>query len=57
MVFDRPDVKWNELARGGQQVITLPVLPAGMLIEPFVRQLAAALRNVMDSAMQGEARS
>ncbi len=54
LVFDKPDVKWNELARGGQQVVTLPVLPAGMLVEPFVGQLATALRKAMDDAMKNQ---
>jgi thioesterase domain-containing protein/acyl carrier protein len=50
-VFDRPGVKWDQLAKGGVEVVVLPVYPAGMLLEPFVRHLAVALRRSMDAAM------
>jgi thioesterase domain-containing protein len=41
-----PDVKWDGIA--AQEVISLPVYPAGMLLEPFVRDLAAALKKCVD---------
>jgi phthiocerol/phenolphthiocerol synthesis type-I polyketide synthase E len=50
-LFDRPDAKWDRLARGGHEVIVLPVYPAGMLVEPFVRHLASALRTAIDAAI------
>ncbi len=50
VVFDKPDLKWDRLALGGQKVIVLPVYPAGMLLEPFVQRLAAALRVSIDDA-------
>lgn len=50
--FSSPALKWDQLAQGGQEVITLPVYPAGMLVEPFVRHLAEGLRMCMDSAIQ-----
>jgi hypothetical protein len=50
-LFDRPDAKWDRLARGGHQVIVLPVYPAGMLVEPFVQHLASALRTAIDAAI------
>ena len=50
-LLDRPDVKWNKLAQGGEQVVVLPVYPAGMLVEPFVAHLADALRKSIDAAM------
>ncbi len=50
-MFDNPDAKWNQLAQEGQEVVTLPVYPAGMLVEPYVKHLAAALRQSMDRAM------
>ncbi len=53
-MFDRPGIKWEDLARGGQEVVTLPVSPAGMLIEPFVRDLAFGLRASLDRAIAGE---
>ena len=49
--FDKPNAKWEEIALGGQEVVTLPVYPAGMLVEPFVQQLAAALRSCIDKSM------
>ena len=51
-MFDLPGVKWDQLAQGGQDVIVLPVYPAGMLIEPFVKHLATALRKSMDDAIR-----
>jgi phthiocerol/phenolphthiocerol synthesis type-I polyketide synthase E len=51
-VFSKPGLKWELLARGGQNTITLPVYPGMMLIEPFVEQLAAILRNRIDSAVR-----
>ncbi len=50
-VFSKPDLKWDRLAKGGQEVIVLPVNPATMLVEPFVGHLAAALRRSIDAAM------
>jgi phthiocerol/phenolphthiocerol synthesis type-I polyketide synthase E len=46
-----PDVYWEGLARGGYDVVVLPVYPAGMLLEPFVKQLAAELTVSVDRAM------
>jgi phthiocerol/phenolphthiocerol synthesis type-I polyketide synthase E len=51
-MFNRPDAKWDQLAQAGQEVVMLPVYPAGMLVEPFVQQLAAALRASIDKAIQ-----
>jgi len=51
-VYDKPDAKWDKLALRGQEVIVLPVYPAGMLLDPFVKQLALALRKAIDGAMQ-----
>jgi surfactin family lipopeptide synthetase A len=50
-IFSKPDLKWDRLARGGQDVVVLPVNPASMLVEPFVGYLAAALRQSMDAAI------
>ena len=46
-----PDIYWDRLAGGGYDIVTLPVYPAGMLLEPFVEQLAAELKVCMDKAM------
>ena len=48
-IYNRADVKWDRLARA-QEIIVLPVYPAGMLAEPFVKNLAAVLRNSIDKA-------
>jgi len=52
-MFDNPDARWDRLAKGGQEVVTLPVYPAGMLVEPYVKHLAKALRMSIDRAMSG----
>jgi phthiocerol/phenolphthiocerol synthesis type-I polyketide synthase E len=51
-VFSKPGLKWDQLAQEGQEVIVLPVYPAGMLVEPFVEHLAVALRKCMDAAIR-----
>ena len=51
-VFDKPDAKWDRLALRGQEVIVLPVYPAGMLLDPFVKHLAARAPKAIDGAMQ-----
>jgi hypothetical protein len=50
-IFDKPDLKWDQLAQGGQEIVVLPVYPASMLLEPFVKYLAEALATAMDQAM------
>jgi phthiocerol/phenolphthiocerol synthesis type-I polyketide synthase E len=51
-IFDMPNVKWDRLAQRGEQVVNLPVYPAGMLVEPFVRHLAVGLRKAIDNAIE-----
>ena len=51
-LFDKPGAKWDQLAKGGQQVVVLPSYPAGMLVEPFVKHLAAALEKSIDDAVR-----
>lgn len=50
--FDKPDAKWDRLALRGQEVVVLPVYPAGMLLDPFVKHLALALHKAIDGAMR-----
>lgn len=50
-IFDKPDLKWDALAEAGQEVIVLPVYPASMLVEPFVKHLAKALAQALAQAM------
>ncbi|HXY07799.1 MAG TPA: thioesterase domain-containing protein [Terriglobales bacterium] len=52
-MFDNPGARWERLAQAGQQIVTLPVYPAGMLVEPYVKHLADALRKSIDRAMSG----
>lgn len=49
--YNEPGVYWEELALGGQEIVTLPVYPAGMLLEPFVKDLAAVLEAHINRAM------
>lgn len=51
-MYERSDAKWDRLALEGQEIIVLPVYPAGMLLNPFVGHLAIALRDSMDNAMR-----
>ena len=51
-VFDKPDLKWDQLAQGGQETVVLPVYPGSMLVEPFVTRLAEALRKCLDEAIE-----
>jgi thioesterase domain-containing protein len=41
--YSGTDLKWSQIALEGEQIVSLPVYPAGMLIEPFVKDLAEAL--------------
>jgi thioesterase domain-containing protein/acyl carrier protein len=56
-MFEGPDVHWDKLAMKGKEVITLPVYPAGMLVEPFVKHLAASLKSAIDYAIRGNTAS
>lgn len=50
-IYRGSDVYWSSIAQEGDRVVTLRVYPAGMLIEPFVSELAAALRQRMDASL------
>jgi thioesterase domain-containing protein/acyl carrier protein len=54
-IFNKANLKWDQLARGGQEVIVLPVYPASMLLEPFVAHLAEAVSKSIDRALAREA--
>ncbi len=43
---------WSRLARGGHEILTLPVYPAGMLLEPFVKHLADALKTTISRTIR-----
>jgi amino acid adenylation domain-containing protein len=51
-VLDKPELKWDRLARGGQRVVVVPGYPAVMLLEPYVRDLAAMLTACIDEAVR-----
>ena len=51
-IFSKPGLKWDQLAQEGQEVVVLPVYPAGMLVEPFVEHLAVALKRSIDAAIE-----
>ena len=42
---------WEDVAQGGVDVRTLQVYPAGMLMEPYVKQLAAELSECIEQAL------
>src|ERR1700722_5102521 len=50
--FNKPDAKWDRLALKGETVVVVPVYPAGMLLDPFVKHLAVALREAIDHAIR-----
>lgn len=50
--YDDPRLGWDEIARGGVDQLRLPVYPAGMLIEPFVAELAREMAQRMDEALK-----
>jgi len=51
-MYNYPNAKWDQLALGGQEAVVLPVYPAGMLLNPYVEHLAAALKNCIDARIQ-----
>lgn len=50
--YSKPELKWDRLAQGGQDVVALPVNPPAILIEPFVKYLALELRKSIDRALR-----
>jgi len=50
-VLDKPELKWDELAQGGQRVIAIAAYPAVMLLEPYVEDLAQMLTESIDQAV------
>ncbi len=45
------DVGWENIAEGGVDMNTLPVYPAGMLIEPYVNQLALEMTDAIEQGL------
>jgi thioesterase domain-containing protein/acyl carrier protein len=48
-----PKLGWGQIATDGVDVQTLNVLPAGMLMEPYVKQLAAEMSKRMTGPFDG----
>jgi hypothetical protein len=43
---------WEKIAEGGVNSYRLPVYPAGMLVEPFVKILAEQLKVCIDHSLK-----
>jgi thioesterase domain-containing protein/acyl carrier protein len=56
-VYNNPELKWDRLARGGQRVIVIPGYPAVMLLEPYVKDLAARLAECIDDEVRSKSSS
>jgi phthiocerol/phenolphthiocerol synthesis type-I polyketide synthase E len=50
-----PGMDWERVAGAGVDTHRMPVFPAGMMVEPFVKQTAAELRECIDKALESEA--
>lgn len=46
------DSSWTLLAKGEHETVTLPVYPAGMLMEPFVKYLSDALKAAISRTLR-----
>jgi aryl carrier-like protein len=53
-IWEGKEFLWDELSLGGVELYRLPVYPAGMLVEPFVRYLAEKLQACIDRAVEKE---
>ena len=53
-LYDNPELGWENLAEGGVDDHILPVYPAGMLVEPFVKQLAEELNACIQRTIENE---
>jgi hypothetical protein len=47
-------MNWEKVAKGGVETHILPVYPTGMMVEPFVEQLADELKDCIDRALCSE---
>ena len=56
VVFRKSNASWTRLAQKGEKIVELQVYPAGMLLEPFVHELAKSLRRSLDDAGADRAR-
>lgn len=49
-----PGMDWEAVAAGGVDTHVLPIYPAGMMVEPFVAQLADKLKACIENALETE---
>ena len=56
VVFRKSAASFSKLAMKGEKIVGLQVYPAGMLLEPFVQELAKSLRRSLDDAGADRAR-
>jgi thioesterase domain-containing protein/acyl carrier protein len=47
--YDRPEMSWDKVTRGGVATFVIPVYPGALLDEPFVRDVAAKLRTCLEA--------
>jgi thioesterase domain-containing protein len=50
--YNKPQLKWDGLAMAGERVIVIPGYPAVMLLEPYIKELAARLAECIDDAVR-----
>ena len=48
--YEDPTLGWGNGLAKNVEVVELPVFPAGMLLEPFVQELAGHLRRILDTS-------
>jgi thioesterase domain-containing protein/aryl carrier-like protein len=53
-VNSSPGMDWEKVAKGGVETHILPFYPEGMMLEPFVEQLAEELKDCIDRALYPE---
>lgn len=53
-MFNKPGLKWEHLAQGGQHVVNVPAYPGVMLVEPFVKDLARALEDSINTVISDQ---
>jgi phthiocerol/phenolphthiocerol synthesis type-I polyketide synthase E len=49
-----PGMDWESVAAGGVETHVLPIYPAGMMVEPFVEQTAAQVRDCIDRVLESK---
>jgi hypothetical protein len=52
--FEDPLFGWGHLALGGIDLFKFPVNPRGMLVEPFVRDVAGKLNELINATLEKE---